>query len=43
MNLHTKITVPYKRILVPCLSLLMLTAMAASGDAATAPFSRAMA
>ncbi|MFG2059359.1 hypothetical protein ACGFI9_35645 [Micromonospora sp. NPDC048930] len=37
MNLHTKITVPYKQILVPCLSLLMLTAIAASGDAAAAP------
>ncbi|MCG5439807.1 hypothetical protein [Micromonospora foliorum] len=37
MNLHTKIAVPYKRILVTCLPLLML-AMAASGGAATASF-----
>ena len=31
MNIHTKITVPYKRILVLCLSLLTMTATAASG------------
>ncbi|WP_433288685.1 hypothetical protein [Micromonospora sp. CA-244673] len=37
MNLHTKITMPYKRILVPCLTLFMLAAVAASGDAAAAP------
>lgn len=31
MNIHTKITVPYKRIVVLCLSLLTMTATAASG------------
>ena len=31
MNIHTKVTVPYKRIVVVCMSLLTLTATAASG------------
>ena len=31
MNIHTKVTVPYKRIAVVCMSLLTLTATAASG------------
>ena len=35
MNIHTRITVPYRRILVASISLLTLIAMAASGDAAT--------
>ncbi|MEV0428454.1 hypothetical protein [Micromonospora sp. NPDC050495] len=37
MNLHAKITRPYRRVLIPCLSLLMLAATAASGGAAAAP------
>lgn len=37
MNAHTKITMPQKRILVVCLSLLALTASAVSGEAAPAP------
>ena len=31
MNIHTQVTVPYKRVLVVCMSLLTLTATAASG------------
>jgi hypothetical protein len=38
MNIRTRLTVPYKRILVTCLSILTLTTMAAaSSDASTAP------
>ncbi|MFI7427789.1 hypothetical protein ACIBPB_12455 [Micromonospora sp. NPDC049836] len=37
MNLHAKNTMPYRRVLIPCLSLLMLAATAASGGAAAAP------
>lgn len=37
MNTHTKITTPRKRILVVCMSLLALTAGAASGEAAPIP------
>ena len=37
MNLPTTIARPYRRILVPCLSLFLLAAVAASGDAAAAP------
>lgn len=37
MNIHTQFTVPYKRTLVLCLSVLTLIAMAASSDASTAP------
>ena len=37
MNTHTKITMPQKRILVVCMSLLALTAGAAPGEAAPIP------
>jgi hypothetical protein len=37
MNPPTKVTVPYKRVLVACLSVVALTTTAASGDASTAP------
>ncbi|MBB5790862.1 hypothetical protein [Jiangella mangrovi] len=37
MNPHTKVTMPQKRILVACLSLLALTAGAAPGEAAPSP------
>jgi len=37
MNIHTKITVPYKRIVVVCLSLLTMTATTASGLGSSSP------
>ena len=44
MNIHGKPNVTYRRILVACLSILMLTAVtAASGDASTAPSTSATA
>ncbi len=37
MNIHAKVTMPQKRLLVACLSLLALTTGAASGEAAPIP------